>query len=79
MNLFYDLPDDIQEKIFKFSHEMKFKAVLLYIHRKHHWWIKRRSHGLLYKLYNSKMSMEDLNYYFKSLDFLYMRILREKY
>jgi hypothetical protein len=79
MNFLYDLPDDIQDKIFKFSHEMKFKNVLLYIRRKQHWWIKRRGQGLLYKLYNSEMSMKELDYYFKSLDFLYKRILIEKY
>jgi hypothetical protein len=79
-NFFYDLPEDLQYQIYKFSHNIKYNDVLIDIYCRKPWWVRfDNRYKMLFKLYNSDMSKKELDYYFTSRDILFSLLLREKY
>ena len=72
MNLFYDLPDEIQEKIYFEVHKIKIKDVLIGIKRIN-WWKGRNGNVFLIMsslLYNNGATQRELDEYFTLIDWL---------
>lgn len=72
MNLFYDLPDEIQEKIYFEVHKIKIKDVLIGIKRIN-WWRGRNGNVFLIMsslLYNNGATQRELDEYFTLIDWL---------
>jgi len=71
MNFFYDLPEELQEKIYKCAHKLKFDTCLYRIdnHFEEHFLSGALKNMALY-LYSSGVSNFELNNYFECLDWL---------
>lgn len=67
MNFFYDLPDDIQEKIYRCAHEMKLKKTFPFIET------KPNPYGTyIYKTFcEASYDREDLKHFNDFLDYIH--------
>tara|TARA_B110000902_G_scaffold248660_1_gene306043 strand:+ start:323 stop:682 length:360 start_codon:yes stop_codon:yes gene_type:complete len=73
MNLFYNLPDDLQEKIYRYAHLDNFIPVLIEIENIKHTQLTVTEGGdyaIKESLYNSKMDIKELEDYFFCIDWL---------
>ena len=72
MNFFYDLPDEIQEKIYFEAHKIKYNNVSISI--KHiNWWKGRNGNAFLIMsslLYENGATQRELDEYFTLIDWL---------
>lgn len=67
MNFFYDLPDDIQDKIYKYSHELLLKRTFPYIQYK-----PNPYNTLIHKAFcESSYDRKDLNHFNNFLDYIH--------
>ena len=67
MNFFYDLPDDIQEKIYRCAHEMKLKKTFPFIQCK-----PNPYKSIIYKTFcEASYDREDLKHFNNFLDYIH--------
>lgn len=72
MNFFYDLPNEIQEKIYFEAHKINYKEILIGIKRIN-WWKGRNGNvflALSLMLYENGATQRELDEYFTLIDWL---------
>lgn len=75
MNFFYNLPDDIQEKIYKYAHELQLKCTFPFIHKK-----PNPYDTIIYKTFcESSYDRKNLYHFNNFLDYIHGKVINFEY